>query len=581
MRAVRSADASVTYRALRQRTEALVSTNKSFVKHVKSLYSYRRSQELLHSKHFQQATEVGGQVLDEFIQHRVTLEHSGERRGKYFVKQTMLKSREKTAQESVDSHIAGMRRQDRRKVAAVWNCRMERAYQEFVGNAGFPPSGTKRSVGDDSSDQSRMHQSMANFLRFGKIAIKLPTTQANKYRHRLVGVAGGDRRIVRELINQPARKIVVAPVFATKEKSSLWKKIASKVRKIGNARKLTDSRYGHHHETGMTEGEASVAEIRLSEAILNAHNWGVEGYIQERAKYLKNRSRRRSQKNEERRIYVKKKHDLLKRRIELVGAINATKDALLQHQHKPSLESNVAKLRLVPDKSVKRFLLGREKHREYNSAKEGSKTLQFINSDRDKSEAVVDSKSGGFPRTTKIKSTSAHDATASPLNLTRVIHQTTKYTNRVRSKGGGGFHGDDLKRVVTKEKILASAIAIQRIVRGYIARLYAWAKRWLLEPANQSAIFNVYSGDSSVIDLRPFAMLAGMFGKSLPNQRTVAYHKFVIRYQLHLNRGLALKSFQLWISDENITHAYSDFEKIRVAQVAKAQYRVIDSSKAM
>ena len=49
---------------------------------------------------------------------------------------------------------------------------------------------------------------MANFLRFGKITIKLQTSQKNRYRHRLVGGADGNRRIVREVINQPSPMLI-------------------------------------------------------------------------------------------------------------------------------------------------------------------------------------------------------------------------------------------------------------------------------------------------------------------------------------------------------------------------------------
>ena len=34
--------------------------------------------------------------------------------------------------ENVDADIEGMRRQDRRKLAATWNSQMEKAYVEFL-----------------------------------------------------------------------------------------------------------------------------------------------------------------------------------------------------------------------------------------------------------------------------------------------------------------------------------------------------------------------------------------------------------------------------------------------------------------
>jgi len=85
----------------------------------------------------------------------------------------------------------------------------------------------------------------------------------------------------------------------------------------------------------------------------------------------------------------------------------------------------------------------------------------------------------------------------------------------------------------------------------------------------------MYSGDSTIIDLRPFAMMAGMFGRSIPQNRTIASHQFLVRYKLHQNRGLTLEFFKLWVEDENIAHAENGFERIRVAQMAKAQYRAL------
>ena len=57
------------YKALKKKLVQLARVDKSFTKHVKQLHVYERNEEKIQAKHFEEATEVGGQVLDDFIKH--------------------------------------------------------------------------------------------------------------------------------------------------------------------------------------------------------------------------------------------------------------------------------------------------------------------------------------------------------------------------------------------------------------------------------------------------------------------------------------------------------------------------------
>ena len=564
-----SCDPNVIHRGLRQKTEILAATNKSFSKHVRQLYSFQRAEEKLHEKLFQEATESGGQVLDDFIEHRIKVEQTDNRKTHAISKDKILKSRVKLATENVDLHIAGMKRQDRRKVVAAWDHSMEQAYQDFLSNHAISNALSEaRMQISDIEDCSRLQQSMANFLRFGKITIKLPVTQTHRYRQRLIGGAGGDRHIIREIINHPLRKMTVTPIKAHKEKSSLWKKIAAKVQKIGNARKLTDSKYGHRHETGMTEGEACVAEKRLSEAILSAHNWGVDGYIIARAKYLQHRSSERTKKNTRRLLNILQKQQLVEKRIVVQLEVTSTRERLGQLEAQWLNEEQTLK-EFQYDKSVRHFITGK-----WNSMKDDGGNRHGVISHQWVQNSVLPRNDGEESNLTGVESRKYS------LNLKRLKFNSSKYAVRVRSRGGGGFGGEQNRRMASKERQSWAATVLQKVVRGYICRIYVWGKRWLLQRSNQAEIFNVYSGNSDIMDLRPFAMLAGMFGRNLPAQRTIANHRFIIRYMLHKNRGLTLGNFHLWVDDHAITQACSGFEKIRVAQMAKVQYRMAQSAQA-
>ena len=83
------------------------------------------------------------------------------------------------AVENVDADIEGMRRQDRRKLAATWNSQMEKAYVEFLhkGRSNRKTLALKGASDEAVDNQTRVRQEMANFLRFGKITIKLETSQ--------------------------------------------------------------------------------------------------------------------------------------------------------------------------------------------------------------------------------------------------------------------------------------------------------------------------------------------------------------------------------------------------------------------
>jgi hypothetical protein len=600
--AIHSIDRSVKYKALRQKTEELTRLHKSFSKHVRHLWVNEHDAELLHEKHFQEATEAGGQVLDDFISHRTSLlpPEVGRSRNVYVATKkdnriAKVRSRVDAARENVDSLIAGMKRLDRSKIEASWNNAMESAYQEFIGTGRHSLLKKKsRAKTEHVSSQSNLKQSMANFLRFGKISIKIPTTQARQYRSRLVGGASGDRRIVRELVvnNPPMRQMTVTPMkgSSTKAKSALWKKIAAKVQKIGNARKLTDSKYGHHHVTGLTEGEAAIAEIRLSEAILGSHNCGVELYIASRAKYLKHRSKLRMIKNEERILREEKRHQIITDRGILKQDIAQMKNRIesqhLGHQWcASSLERITSRKATSPDRSVKRFILGRDydqskdatgEHLQYKGAIKHRTEIMENDEPEEKSSIFEDSddfEEDEEADCSGVESVDSGHTSASHVNLKRLRANSKKYIVRVRAKGGGGFVGDNIKRPVPVERLKWAATVLQKVVRGYMCRLFAWGKRWLL--TNLSSIFEMYSGDSTIIDLRPFAMMAGMFGRSIPQNRTIASHQFMVRYKLHQNRGLTLEFFKLWVEDENIAHAENGFERIRVAQMAKAQYRAL------
>ena len=61
------------YKALKKKLEQLARVDKSFTKHVKQLHVYERNEEKIQAKHLEEATEVGGQVLDDFIQHRIKI----------------------------------------------------------------------------------------------------------------------------------------------------------------------------------------------------------------------------------------------------------------------------------------------------------------------------------------------------------------------------------------------------------------------------------------------------------------------------------------------------------------------------
>ena len=184
---------------------------------------YERNEEKIQAKHFEEATEVGGQVLDDFIQHRIKIMQNSinvnksskrsnrSKRSSHKKKHKNHKKQEKSntsaskamenlrshnipnrklqsAIENVDGHIEGMRRQDRRKLTATWNTTMEKAYVEFLhkGRSNRKTLALKGKSDDAVDNQARVRQEMANFLRFGKITIKLETTQTNRYRHRLV-----------------------------------------------------------------------------------------------------------------------------------------------------------------------------------------------------------------------------------------------------------------------------------------------------------------------------------------------------------------------------------------------------------
>ena len=69
-----------SYDALKKKLQQLALHDKSFRKHVKQLYQYEKIEDQLQAKHFEEATEVGGQVLDDFIHHRIN--HGSFRRKK-------------------------------------------------------------------------------------------------------------------------------------------------------------------------------------------------------------------------------------------------------------------------------------------------------------------------------------------------------------------------------------------------------------------------------------------------------------------------------------------------------------------
>ena len=62
-----------SYDALKKKLQQLALHDKSFRKHVKQLYQYEKIEDQLQAKHFEEATEVGGQVLDDFIHHRIKI----------------------------------------------------------------------------------------------------------------------------------------------------------------------------------------------------------------------------------------------------------------------------------------------------------------------------------------------------------------------------------------------------------------------------------------------------------------------------------------------------------------------------
>ena len=141
----------------------------------------------------------------------------------------------------------------------------------------------------------------------------------------------------------------------------------------------------------------------------------------------------------------------------------------------------------------------------------------------------------------------------------------------MKNRGGGGFATEVAQTRMPPETVENAAITLQKYMRGYISRRYVWGKRWLLQDENQYAIFRKHSGGGITLDLRPFAVLAGMLGKSLPQQRTIENHKFIIKYDLFKQHGCTFSNFKKWFKDEKITKADNLFQQIRVQQLARVQ----------
>ena len=606
------------YKALKKKLVQLARVDKSFTKHVKQLHVYERNEEKIQAKHFEEATEVGGQVLDDFIQHRIKIMQNSinvnksskrsnrSKRSSHKKKHKNHKKQEKSntsaskamenlrshnipnrklqsAIENVDGHIEGMRQQDRRKLTATWNTTMEKAYVEFLhkGRSNRKTLALKGKSDDAVDNQARVRQEMANFLRFGKITIKLETTQTNRYRHRLVGGADGNRRIVRELINQPGPTLLqMNPIRShgtmNPKTTTLWKKIKTKVKKIGDARKLGDKSYGKTLQTGFNEKESATAEVRLAEHILVSHNWGVEDYINERAHYLKVRSKHRAFKNEARRRRINRQSKMKQNRRQFLIDVEKTKE----HLHAMSKRYDLNLDRLV-DEFRKYKSNPRSLHEDFKRDMPGISILTCLNSKRmakkwrgksntnkrlaeDDEAKDVDKDENATPRD------NMEEVRAQP-KYKRVYRQTNKYLVRVKNRGGGGFATEVAQTRMPPETVENAAITLQKYMRGYISRRYVWGKRWLLQDENQYAIFRKHSGGGITLDLRPFAVLAGMLGKSLPQQRTIENHKFIIKYDLFKQHGCTFSNFKKWFKDEKITKADNLFQQIRVQKLARVQ----------
>ena len=482
--------------------------------------------------------------------------------------------------ENVDADIEGMRRQDRRKLAATWNSQMEKAYVEFLhkGRSNRKTLALKGASDEAVDNQTRVRQEMANFLRFGKITIKLETSQKNKYRHRLVGGADGNRRIVREIINQPSPMLIqLNPVKSQgnhhANTTSLWKKIKSKVKKIGDARKLTDKSYGTSTKTGFSDQESAVAGFRLAEHILTSHNWGVEDYMHARAHYLKVRSKHRAAKNHARRMRIQQLSKLRQNRRQFMINVNRTRQYLEALKKKPYYRVETLAVKWRWKKShpleVDNSMPSTTMHTCMTSKRLGKK-WKDLSTKKEEGEAE-DEYFVEEGENVEASSVIQEESEVAQPAFKRLRRQTNRYLYKVKNRGGGGFAKEQGQISVSEATLHESAIILQKYMRAYISRRYVWGKRWLLQEDNQHSIFLHHSSGRETLDLRPFAVLAGMLGRSLPQQRTIANHKFVAKYDLYKQHGCTFTNFKSGSEDEDITRADNMFQQIRVQQLARVQ----------
>ena len=362
----------------------------------------------------------------------------------------------------------------------------------------------------------------------------------------------------------------------------------------------------------LSQRELQEAELQLADEIMHYHEAYTARYTKARSAYLWKKSERAQSRTEKREKGARYQRELVDKRAQFKLEKQQVLQRLEQLRRRSKLTHHGGK---KGKPRVPRAFVSVGLAAEGDEGGGGGGGGQADDHHVDHEGRQKHSSSGKKGGESRIRSILEYRSTMETggLSVDRVSSTSREYTERLRMHGGGDWAMDSRGHAIPADRLEWATIQLQRVFRGHVDRVYAWA-RWYLKES-RPAVFREFaekeehdrvSRNKSGLSEQQFIAIAKNLNRpmpvSLPALRT-QLKRYGIMYSRSDNRADVLarqksrrrlggggnkgkhveekvvdfENFCRWWDDERVLDGHTRLDRIHLGRVARYFYILADN----